>query len=146
MILPDINVLLYAYNPHVPQHAAARAWWEGALNGEELIGLPNEVLFGFVRIATHPRLGAAAASLTMANRAVETWLSQPHVRLLSPEPDHFVKTIELMKKTKSSGATTSDAVLAVYALAQRATLHTNDTDFARFPGLDWKNPLTVSNG
>jgi hypothetical protein len=100
------------------------------------------VLFGFVRIATHPRLGAAATSLKTANLAVETWLSQPHVRVLSPEPDHYVKTIAMMEKTKSSGPTTSDAVLAVYAMAQRATLHTNDTDFARFPGLVWRNPLT----
>jgi hypothetical protein len=46
MILPDLNLLLYAYNPHMPQHGAARHWWEKAMNGDELIGLPSEVVFG----------------------------------------------------------------------------------------------------
>lgn len=141
MILPDINVLLYAYNPHTEQHSVARTWWEECLNGEELIGLPNEVLFGFVRIATHPRLGAATVSLETASRVVELWLSQPHVRVLSPLPDHFLKTIGLMKTTSTTGGTTSDAVLAVYAISHRAVLYSNDNDFARFPGLEWRNPL-----
>ena len=26
MILPDLNLLLYAYNPHMPQHDTARRW------------------------------------------------------------------------------------------------------------------------
>ena len=66
MILPDLNLLLYAYNPHVPQHEAARVWWESAINGRELIGLPHEVSLGFVRIATNPRLGASAVTLAAA--------------------------------------------------------------------------------
>jgi hypothetical protein len=37
------NLLLYAYNPHTPQHDAARHGWENAMNGDELIGLPFEV-------------------------------------------------------------------------------------------------------
>jgi len=63
VILPDLNLLLYAYNPHTPQYAAARRWWEGAMNGEELIGLPFEVSFGFIRVATNPRLAAAQIPL-----------------------------------------------------------------------------------
>lgn len=146
MILPDINLLLYAYNPHCVRHPEARDWWQQALNGEELIGLPNEVIFGFVRIATHPRIGAARVSLRAARKVVETWLAQPHVRVLSPEPDHFSQTLDLMEKTRASGAVTSDAVLAVYALAHRAVLHTSDSDFARFEGLKWCNPLSSAIG
>jgi predicted nucleic acid-binding protein len=56
MIIPDIHPLLYAYNPHVPQHAAASRWWVSAMNGSELIGLLNEVTLGFIRIATNPLL------------------------------------------------------------------------------------------
>lgn len=42
MILPDINLLLYAHNLEVPQHARAKDWWETTLNGNELIGLPTK--------------------------------------------------------------------------------------------------------
>ena len=141
MILPDINLLLYAYNPHVPQHAAAAHWWKAAMNGDELIGLPNEVSLGFVRIASHPRLGAATVPVDRARQVVETWLALPHVRVLAPPADHFAKVMNLVAQAMGSGPLISDAVLASYAIDNRAVLHTNDGDFARFPSLQWHNPL-----
>lgn len=144
MILPDINLLLYAYNPHVPQHAAAKRWWETVMNGEELIGLPNEVILGFVRIATNPRLGPAVVPLASARLVVETWLALPNCRVIAAGADHFSKVMDLVAKVMGSGAVVSDAVLAVYAIENRATLCTNDTDFSRFPELNWCNPLLAT--
>lgn len=141
MILPDLNLLLYAYNPHVPQHSAAKRWWEDAINGEELIGLPFEVSFGFIRIATNPRLGAAAIPLADARAVVEDWLGFPRTRTLTPGEGHFRRVMDLMADAMATGAVLSDAILAAYAIENRARLFTNDADFARFPGLDWKNPL-----
>jgi toxin-antitoxin system PIN domain toxin len=141
VIIPDLNLLLYAYNPHTPQHGAARRWWEQAMNGDELIGIPLEIAFGFVRIATHPRLGPATVSVEAAKRVVLTWLKQPGARILLPKEDHTSKVLDLMQRAGASGALTSDASLAVHAMENRATLCTIDSDFARFPGLDWKNPL-----
>ncbi len=143
MIIPDLNLLLYAYNAHVPQHAAARIWWEAAVNGEELIGIPYEVGFGFVRIATNRRLGAAAVSLETARRVVEQWHALPHTRPLVSSPRHFARVMELMTAAMASGGVLSDAVLAAYAIENRAQLCTNDSDFSRFPGLEWHNPLSV---
>ncbi len=141
MILPDLNVLLYAYNPHAAQHDAARGWWERALSGAELVALPHEVLFGFVRIATNRRLGAAAVPLERAREVVAGWLTFPTVRVLSPSSGHFERVMALMLAAKATGGLLSDAILAAYAIEHRATLCTNDSDFARFPGLDWANPL-----
>ena len=39
MILPDVNLLLHAYNSESPRHAAARAWWETLLNGTRPVAL-----------------------------------------------------------------------------------------------------------
>ena len=141
MILPDLNLLLHAYNPHVPQHARAAAWWEAAMAADELIGLPNEICLGFVRIATHPRLGAGAVPMEAASSVVRAWMALPQTRVLLPREDHVSKVLELMAETMGSGALFSDASLAVHAIRNRATLCTNDTDFARFRGLDWRNPL-----
>jgi toxin-antitoxin system PIN domain toxin len=141
MILPDLNLLLYAYNPHVPQHAKAAAWWTTLLNGDELIGLPNEVCLGFVRIATHARLGAAAVPLSKAAAVVQQWIDLPQVRILLPGPGHFKQVMDLMTGAMGSGALVPDAALAAYAIQNRATLHSNDADFSRFAGLSWKNPL-----
>lgn len=141
MILPDLNLLLYAYNPHTLQHGPARHWWETAMNGDELIGLPFEVAFGFIRVATNPRLGAARVALIDARRVVESWLNLPQARVLSPGARHFALVMDLMTAAMAAGPVLSDAILAAYAIEHRATLFTNDGDFARFPGLTWENPL-----
>lgn len=141
MILPDINLLLYAYNRQAPQHELARDWWESVLNGRELIGIPHEVALGFVRIATNPRMGAMAISLVDASAVVTSWGTASVCRTLLPEVDHVAKVSKLLQRSGASGQLTSDASLAVYAMDARATLCSNDTDFARFPGLVWENPL-----
>jgi uncharacterized protein len=143
VILPDLNLLLYAYNPLAPQHAKARSWWEGVLNGTELIGIPHEISFGFVRIATNPKLGAATVSLAQARSVVESWHSVPHARVLVPGARHFDRVMTLMGQAMASGALLSDAILAAYAIEHRATLCSNDADFSRFTGLNWVNPLAI---
>jgi len=47
----------------------------------------------------------------------------------------------LVAQAMGSGSLVSDAVLASYAIENRAVLHTNDADFSRFPTLNWRNPL-----
>ena len=141
MILPDLNLLLYAYNPHCAQHQKALSWWRSCLNGDRLIGIPHEVAFGFVRIATNSRLGEAAVTLDKASTVVEGWLDLPQSRLLNPSAHHFRRVMELMRQAQASGGLLSDAILASYAIEHSATLCTNDSDFSRFPGLDWENPL-----
>ena len=142
MILPDLNVLLYAYNPNATQHPGALEWWESVVNGDELIGFPHEVLFGFVRISTNPNLGEAAVSLSAAAEVVESWIGLANSRIFLPGPDHFSQVMRLMKESHSVGRVLSDAVLAAYAITNRATLCSTDSDFARFNGLDWRNPLS----
>lgn len=99
------------------------------------------VWLGFVRIATNHRLGAAAVSLSKARSVVEGWLRLPQVRVLTPAPNHFGRVMDLMAGAMGSGALVSDAVLAAHAIQDRATLCSNDSDFSRFAGLSWRNPL-----
>lgn len=141
MILPDLNLLIYAYQPASPHHEKAREWWEGMLNGTVGIGLPHEVALGFVRIATNPKLGRAAVSLEEATAVVQGWLKAPMTRVLLPDADHCERVFDLLARAGGSGLLVSDASLAVHAIRARATLCTNDGDFARFPGLIWTNPL-----
>ena len=41
MIVPDINLLVHAYNSESRVHAAARAWWESSLNGSGRSACPG---------------------------------------------------------------------------------------------------------
>ena len=47
----------------------------------------------------------------------------------------------LIADGQASGPLIMDAALAAIAIEHGATLYTSDRDFARFPGLDWINPL-----
>jgi len=111
------------------------------VDGDELIGLPHEILFGFVRIATNPRLREAGVEVDVAETVVGTWLNLPQTRILLPDAAHFARAISLLREADGRGPLLSDAVLASYAIANRATLCSADDDFAKFSGLDWKNPI-----
>lgn len=56
MILPDVNVLLYAFRRDSPDHELYQDWLEGVVNGPEVYGVPPQVLCSLVRISTHARI------------------------------------------------------------------------------------------
>ena len=137
MILPDINLLIYAYNLTAPDHAAARAWWEEIMTQQHPVGLPLNVALGFVRLMTNPKVIQPPMPLHTAITEVKRWFSAPNVTLLQVTAFHW----EELEKLGWTGAAVSDAHLAVLAIEHGCELHTNDTDFAHCPGLRWKNPL-----
>lgn len=140
MIVPDVNLLLYATINGFPDHSRARDWWEDALNSE-LVGLTSPAIFGFVRISCNARLFESPLTVEKATGYIREWLELPNVRILSPGPSHVDTALGLLQKAGSSGNLTTHAQLAAFAIEQDAELHSNDTDFGRFPGLKWINPL-----
>src|SRR5438132_11549885 len=56
MVLADANVLLYAVNTNMPQHASTKRWIEEALSGNEAVGFAWIVLLAFLRLAALPAL------------------------------------------------------------------------------------------
>ena len=141
MIISDLNLLVYAHNSADERHELARRWWEGCLNGHELIGLAWATVLGFVRLTTHRHVLVAPLPVATALEIVEEWLEQPVVRVLVPGRDHARHCFGFLRKLGVAGNLTTDAHLAALALDYQAELHSNDGDFARFPGLRWRNPL-----
>lgn len=146
MIIPDINLLLYTYDSASPFHASAAAWWQSSLSGDETVGLLPVVVFGFVRIATHVRVFRDPMTVSEAAGHVRSWLQQPSVQVLDTGPDPVRPVLELLETLGTGGNLVGDAQMAAAALHHDAVLHTADTDFARFPGLRWFNPLTGTRG
>lgn len=141
MRLVDLNILLYAVNPDAPQHRAVRSWWESALSGDEPIGLTWIVLLGFLRLATNARAFVRPLSPAQALDCIDRWLRHPNTHLVSETPEHWRILKELVGQTGTVGNLTTDAHLAALAIAHGAKLASCDTDFARFPGLRWQDPL-----
>lgn len=66
MILVDANLLVYAHVATLPQHAAARDWLDGRLNGMARVGLPWPSLLAFVRLVSNPRVFERPESIANA--------------------------------------------------------------------------------
>lgn len=142
MVLPDVNLLVYAYNAASPLHGAARAWWEDLLTREHPVALPWVVVCGFVRLVTHPAVFVAPLPPLAALDRVRIWFDRPQVRTLDPGPRHLTILEDLFRASGLAGNLTTDTHLAALAIEHQCEIHSNDADFRRFPGLRWRNPLT----
>lgn len=141
MKLLDANLLIYAVNENAPDHASARAWLASTLSGPEPIGLAWFTLVAFVRITTRPGVFAHPLAPTKAFDIVEGWLARPNVLVLHPTERHLGILRGLLDPLGIAGDLTSDAHLAALAIEYGAELCSADSDFGRFRGLRWTNPL-----
>ncbi len=142
MIIPDINLLLYAYDSASPFHAKAGPWWRDCLSGQEPVGLPRVVVFGFVRVGTNARAFQHPMTPAEAARHVRSWLNRPVVQVLDSGPHHVEQVLTFLEGVGAAGNLVTDAQIAAIALDHGALLHTSDSDFVRFSGVRWFNPIT----
>lgn len=145
MIVLDVNLLLYAYDGRSIPHRQARLWWQSAISGPELIGLPWQTIHGFLRISTHSRISGNQVPMERALSLVEQWMNLPNVRVLAPGERHWGLLRRMLLEGQARGAMATDAQLAALTVEFGGVLHTTDRDFARFPGLRWVNPLLESS-
>jgi toxin-antitoxin system PIN domain toxin len=141
VIVPDINLLVHAYNSDSRVHRAARAWWEELLNGSRPVGLPWVALLGYIRVTTHRQVLAHPLSAEAACRHVRAWLARPYASILHPGDRHAEILFGLLERLGAAGNLTTDAHLAALCIEHQAELHSTDADFSRFPGLRWRNPV-----
>jgi hypothetical protein len=141
VIIPDINLLVYAYNSDAPEHRKARAWFEAILSGSSTVGFPWAVLLGFLRVMTSRRILIVPLRPAEAIAHIRAWLDQPQSQIIHPGPRHLDLLEELAQPLQIAGELTTDVHLAALAIEHQAELHSNDVDFGRFSGLRWVNPL-----
>jgi toxin-antitoxin system PIN domain toxin len=141
MTLVDVNILLYAEDSTSPHHATVRPWWDGLMNGPDGVGLCWHSLNGFLRLSTHPKLATTPLTSAQACAKVSGWLAHSNAHLVVPGPGHWQEYEKLITLTAASGNLLMDAHLAATAIEHNIKLASCDTDFAKFPGLRWINPL-----
>jgi toxin-antitoxin system PIN domain toxin len=143
VILPDANLLLYAHNLASPFHAKSAAWWSRCLSEHEPVVLCGPVLFGFLRIATSRYAYAHPLTFERASMLMTQWMDQPVVQFAELNRPDIDLALTLLGEVGAAGNLTTDAQIAVIALRLGAVVHTADSDFSRFHGVRWFNPLTA---
>ncbi len=142
MKIVDLNVLLYVVNENTPHHQTLLDWWESAVNGDESVGLPWVVLLGFLRITTNPKIFPNPLEPATAISKINTWLSLANTYLVTEKDEHWEILRTMLADAGTAGNLTTDAHLATLAISHGAVLVSCDSDFARFRGLRWENPIS----
>ena len=141
MVLPDVNVLVYAHREDSAHHTACRVWLEGVVNGNESYALSELVLSGFVRVVTHPKVFAKPSPLAAALEFAEQLRSQAHCVPVAPGGRHWAIFRSLCLEAGAKGNLVPDAYLAALAIEAGCQWVTSDRDFSRFKGLRWRHPV-----
>lgn len=140
MILPDVNVLVYAYREDAPKHQRYRRWLEGVLGGREAYGVSDLVLAGFLRIVTHPRVFSPPSPIGHALQFTEVLRGHPNCVPVDPGQRHWEIFVRLCHEAQAKGNLVPDAYLAALAIESGSEWLTSDRDYSRFPGLRWRDP------
>ena len=141
-MLLDANLLLYAVDADSKHNPVAAAWLEETLNGDNRIGLPWQTIGAFLRIITHPRVTENPLPPSEAWSYVADWLAVPVV-WIPPATEVIARVYAgICAQADVAGNLVPDAQLAALAIQHGVELASADSDFQRFPGLRWFNPLT----
>ena len=140
LLVPDVNVLVYAFRADADEHAPYAEWLERSLV-EDRIGLADTILSGFVRIVTHPRIMAVPAPTAIAVEFTERLAAAPGSSWLSQGASAWDRFSGLAASDPGvRGNLVPDAHIAALCIANGATLATRDRGFARFEALRWFDP------
>lgn len=140
MTLVDANVLVYAFVSSMPQHIAAKSWLDEELSSGRRVGLPWESLVAFIRLTTNARVFARPVTVKVAWRQVQSWIAVPSVWVPTPTERHQAVLDRCIGPDVVAGLV-HDAHLAALAMTHGLEVISTDGDFARFPGLRWRNPV-----
>ena len=143
-MLVDANLLIYATDADNPFHDDAARWLTTTLTGSRRVGLPWQSLWAFVRITTHPRVSERPLTVDQAWSVVEGWVALDTTWHPNPGPGHARILGDLLRSRHVAGNLVTDAQLAALALEHGLAVYSADADFARFPEVDWVNPLRSS--
>ena len=142
MLLPDVNVLVYAHvEESTLDHPDYASWLTRLATGPEPFALSVLVLAGFVRVVTNPRIFDPPSTLDRSFAFVSSLAGRPTARIVGPGPDHIDIFERLCRESRATGKLVADAQHAAVAIEHGCTLVSTDSDFGRFPGVRWRHPL-----
>jgi toxin-antitoxin system PIN domain toxin len=140
--LVDANLIIWAHHRQFSQHHASHEWWRRLLSERPMVGIPWSSILAFVRISTHPRALERPLDVASSWRIVESWLDRANVWVPVPTERHRSIIAPLLESGKATGNHVPDAHLAALAIEWGLELQSADRDFARYPGLRWRDPFS----
>lgn len=141
MLLPDVNILVYAYREDAPNHLRFRNWLLELMRGDEAYGISDLVCSGFLRIVTHPAVFDPPSAIGHAIAFIESVRNQPNCVPVTTGVRHWEVFASLCRAGGVRGNLVPDAYLAALAIESGCEWISTDGDYGRFPGLRWRRPF-----
>lgn len=140
MLLPDVNVFVYAHREETTSHERYASWLIRLAQGPEPFAISELVIHGFLRIVTNPRIFDPPSTIRQAFRFIDALIDCPFCSLIRPGASHWSIFRRLVEDGDLKGKIVADAVHAALAIENGCEWVTADTDFARFgPLLRWRH-------
>lgn len=143
MILPDVNVLIYAFRTDVPQHPICNTWLNAVIDNDARYGMSPLALNAVVRVTTDRRIYPNPSTLDDVFRFTDYLTAQPNCQIVEPGPRHWEIFKRLCIESNTTGRRITDAWYAALAIEWGCEWITFDRDYARFPGLKWSLPTAA---
>ncbi len=140
----DTNLLLYAMNRGCAEHAAAKAWLDGALAEPRKWIFADQILFELYRLLRHPKVMAKPLSAALAVEQIVWFREETGFLHCGYDESRWQGVMDaLVAQGERSGLLVHDAVLAATLRAQGVTqFHSpNVADFVGFGFFEVVNPL-----
>jgi toxin-antitoxin system PIN domain toxin len=132
MLMPDVNILVYAHRREDPDHDFYRKWLEDLVNGREPFAMSPLVGPAFVRIVTHPGFRPQPTPLPQALTVIDSILRVSSCSVLDLGGQHWGLVRALCEAVGGRGKLVADAQHAAVAIANGCTWVTRDADFEIF--------------
>jgi toxin-antitoxin system PIN domain toxin len=138
VILPDVNVLIYAARQEMPEHAQHAEWLAALVEGDQAYAVSDLVLSGFIRVTTNGRIFKDPLAVEDAVAFCEAVRGGASAVMVQPGERHWSIFRDFCRQVGVRGPLIPDAYFAALAIEHDCTWITADLDFARFPGLRWR--------
>jgi hypothetical protein len=142
MKLCDVNVLIYAHRSDTSaEHAEYAEWLTRLANGSAAFGVSENVLSGFVRIVTNPKVFKEPTPVDDALKFCHQLRNRPQACVLRPGDRNWSIFENICRELPARGKLVADAWHAALAIEYDCEWISTDGDFARFKTLKWSHPL-----
>lgn len=141
MILPDVNVLIYAFRKDSEKHAQYRNWLNSIVNGDSIFGLNTQVLASLIRICTNPKIFVRPSNIDECLHFCRVLLEQTPCKIIEPGSRHWEIFARLCAENRVTGNLVPDAWFAALAIEWGCEWITTDGDYGRFKELNWRRPF-----
>mgnify|MGYP003445007599 FL=1 len=116
MLLPDVNVLVYAHRAEAPEHERYAEWLRALATGAEPFALSELGASGFVRIVTNTKIWVEPTTLENALKFIDNLRRRSNARSLTHGSTSWEIFARLCRAAGARGKLVADAYHAALAI------------------------------